>query len=209
MNFLTPEQIDKIINRISVLTMEGEIRWASIDVLDILFEIADKDDLVFALEQSNESIKENIKKDIRFLALKGYEKERIDNFIARKKGKQRELEKRISFVKKTQQRLRNRIQRFDPQLSRGWYVDFRLEEDKNKRERRYPLRLIIRKREVVDGITYEGGITFAVKSDTVAIDNLIDSSSFPVIYTLGILLKKEGRVLREPKQVYHLDLSGV
>jgi hypothetical protein len=208
MRFLQAEKIEQIINKLSLLTMEGEVYWASVDLLDMRSEIADKEILLDSLLGARQSVQDAILKDIKFMALKGYDEERIEKHIARKRGKAYEIDKRAEFVRKTRQRLLNRMERFDLSLSRGWYIDFTLDEP-TQRKREYPLRLIIRKRELADGITYEGGITFAAKDDTVAIDNFVDSGEHPVIYTLGILLKKEGRVIRKPQQIYKLDLTGV
>lgn len=209
MRFLQAEKIKAIINTLTLMTMEGEVYWASVDLLDIQAEISDKDNLINAFQELKEKIEENILRDVKFLALKGYGEERIDKAIARRRARVCELDKRIEFARKTRQRLINRAERFDLNLSRGWYIDFTIEES-TQRQREYPLRLIIRRKEQADeGIAYEGGITFAAKDDSVAIDNFVDSGEYPVIYTLGILLKKEGRVVKKPKQVYKLNLTGV
>lgn len=196
-----PEYIDLLINKLSVMTMEGDIKWSSIDVLDIKMEILDKKDLVRGLSFVEEELKYKIKEDIRFLALKGYQEERILKHIARKESRLREVVRRKKFAAKTKRRLEKRLDSLKPEFSRGWYIDFKEEGNTYSHFSRF----FIRKVKLDDSVTYYAGITSGVSEDSRPFTEFT-SDDYPILLTLGILLKNKERVIKDSSEIYLLKL---
>lgn len=194
--------IDIIINELTMRTMEGEIVWSSVNVLDLLWEVEDKEHMILDLDNQKINHKVLLRKEIEFMALKGYTEERIMQATGSRRRHISELSKRRTFAYKTKMRLDRRAKTFDLSYSTGWYVNFKMTID----NKNYGLpgdnyRCMINKREDGGIISYDLGCDTSMAHHEKPLPSY-SSEDFPVLYTLGILLNKEDRTNRVPETVY-------
>jgi hypothetical protein len=200
------EFLAKLVSHVAERTMNGEIVWSSIDILDIHNEIMDKNSLVLGLKDSEIHARATIKEEIEFLALKGYSEERILKQIARKRTKLFELTRRRAFVEKTQKRLKKRAKTFKTELSRGWYIRVRDLESKRSAWHEKGYTLIIRRHEARTGIpVFFVGFAAGLEESATT----LSSDEIPILYTLGILLKKRKRVIKDLQEPYTIDFGSL
>lgn len=194
--------LKKLVNYVALETMEGRMIWSSIDILDIKAEIKDKEDLLHGLKLAEAQLRKSIEREVEFLALKGYESERIIKKLARKQSRLAELDRRTSFIGKTRNRLKKRVKSFKTEMSRGWYIKF--EDTQSYQNHKYIL--AIRRHEArtkvpvfFTGIGPDGSIPQLTLS----------SDELPILYTLGILLKKRERVVKTSSKKYIIQTRGL
>ena len=199
------EHLERLVNHVAEKTMDGNIIWSSIDILDIHNEIADKVILIIELKTAERESKASIKKDIEFMALKGYSQERILNKIACKEAKLYELTKRRQFVEETEGRLKKRSKTFKTELSRGWYIRIKDLDSERSAWRNRDYTLIIRRREEETGeLAFFVGFAAGLEEPLIT----LSSDEIPILYTLGILLKKN-RVIKDLQEPYIIDFGSL
>lgn len=198
---------EKLLKHLMEKTMEGEIVWSALDVIELSMELAEKKDLSTKLGNQLYGHQQNIARDIRFLALKGVGEKEIIKAVRRTQIKIDNLAERMMYCEKHLRRLEKRMESIKPEDSSGWYVDVKITGTAPLIRPDTYVRVAVQKRVAKDGSLFY--LTGYEVLDPYSSYNIPDfqysTDEFAYLHTLGILLKKKERIAINTGITYTYD----